>query len=76
MKSVTSVEVRLAYDEQWLATGFNLSPLNMECKSSPQAAPDPHLFGGLMGVFADSLPDETATWLASATWVKCCKRTR
>lgn len=46
-----------AYDEQWLATGFNLSPLNMEFKSSPQAAPDPHLFGGLMGVFADSLPD-------------------
>ncbi|MCJ8168327.1 type II toxin-antitoxin system HipA family toxin [Atopomonas sediminilitoris] len=46
-----------AYDEQWLATGFNLSPLNMEFKPSPQAAPDPHLFGGLMGVFADSLPD-------------------
>ena len=46
-----------AYDEQWLATGFNLSPLNMEFKSSPQAAPDSHLFGGLMGVFADSLPD-------------------
>ncbi|MNF70186.1 putative DNA-binding transcriptional regulator [compost metagenome] len=46
-----------AYDEQWLATGFNLSPLNMEFESSPQAAPDPHLFGGLMGAFADSLPD-------------------
>jgi serine/threonine-protein kinase HipA len=46
-----------AYDEQWLASGFNLSPLNMEFKSSPQAAPDPHLFGGLLGVFADSLPD-------------------
>lgn len=46
-----------AYDEQWLATGFNLSPLNMEFKSAPQAAPDLHLFSGLMGVFADSLPD-------------------
>lgn len=46
-----------AYDEQWLATGFNLSPLNMELKSAPQAAPDLSLFGGLMGVFADSLPD-------------------
>ncbi|VXC77846.1 hypothetical protein PSEUDO9AZ_12103 [Pseudomonas sp. 9AZ] len=46
-----------AYDEQWLATGFNLSPLNMAFKSAPQAAPDPHLFSGLMGVFADSLPD-------------------
>ena len=46
-----------AYDEQWLATGFNLSPLNMAFGASPQAAPDPHLFGGLMGAFADSLPD-------------------
>lgn len=46
-----------AYDERWLATGFNLSPLNMEFKASPQAAADAHLFGGLMGVFADSLPD-------------------
>jgi serine/threonine-protein kinase HipA len=40
-----------------LAAGFNLAPLDMEFKSSPQAAPDPHLFGGLMGMFADSLPD-------------------
>jgi serine/threonine-protein kinase HipA len=46
-----------AYDEQWLAAGFNLSPLNMAFSSPPQAAPDPHLFGGLMGAFADSLPD-------------------
>lgn len=46
-----------AYDERWLATGFNLSPLNMGFNSAPQAAPDLHLFGGLMGVFADSLPD-------------------
>ena len=46
-----------AYDEQWLATGFNLSPLNMTFDSLPQTAPDPHLFGGLMGAFADSLPD-------------------
>lgn len=46
-----------AYGEQLLATGFNLSPLNMEFKFSQQGAPDSHLFGGLLGVFADSLPD-------------------
>ena len=46
-----------AYDEQWLATGFNLSPLNMTFSTAPQLAPDPHLFAGLQGAFADSLPD-------------------
>ena len=46
-----------AYDEQWLATGFNLSPLNMTFSAAPQRAADPALFDGLPGVFADSLPD-------------------
>jgi serine/threonine-protein kinase HipA len=35
-----------AYDEQWLATGFNRSPLSREFKSAPQAAPDPHCAAG------------------------------
>lgn len=46
-----------AYDERWLATGFNLSPLNMAFNAAPQLAADPVLFDGLPGVFADSLPD-------------------
>lgn len=46
-----------AYDEQWLAHGFNLSPLNMAFAAAPQAAPDPGVFNGLLGAFADSLPD-------------------
>ena len=46
-----------AYDEQWLAQGFNLSPLNMTFTAAPQVAPDPSVFNGLMGAFADSLPD-------------------
>ncbi|MGV8944213.1 type II toxin-antitoxin system HipA family toxin [Thermomonas sp.] len=48
--------VYFAYDPQWLASGFPLSPLNMPFDASPQAAPNP-LFGGLHGAFADSLPD-------------------
>ncbi|MBB3105453.1 HipA N-terminal domain-containing protein [Azomonas macrocytogenes] len=51
-----------AYDEQWLATGFNLSPLNMAFGSAPQAAPDPHLFDGLMGIRCRLL----AGWLGHA----------
>ena len=46
-----------AYDEQWLAQGFNLSPLNMKFTAAPQVAPAPSVFNGLMGAFADSLPD-------------------
>ena len=29
-----------AYDPQWLATGFALSPLNMRFDAEPQAAPN------------------------------------
>lgn len=46
-----------AYDTQWLATGFALSPLNMPFDAAPQTAPDSRLFAGLHGAFADSLPD-------------------
>ena len=43
-----------AYDESWLAHGFNLSPLNMAFIAKPQIAADTALFSGLMGAFADS----------------------
>lgn len=49
--------VYFAYDREWLATGFNLSPLNMTFDATPQLAPRPALFDGLHGAFADSLPD-------------------
>lgn len=45
------------YDQVWLATGFNLSPLTMAFNDKPQLAKDPNLFDGLHGPFADSLPD-------------------
>ena len=44
------------YDDGWLASGFALSPFSLPLRSGvfvPRAEP----FGGLFGVFADSLPD-------------------
>ena len=49
--------IYFAYYSQWVAHGFNLSPLNMEFTTQPQKAADTILFTGLHGAFADSLPD-------------------
>ncbi|MBT2786021.1 MULTISPECIES: type II toxin-antitoxin system HipA family toxin [unclassified Halomonas] len=49
--------IYFAYHPHWVAEGFNLSPLNMDFTTQPQKAPDPMLFAGLPGAFADSLPD-------------------
>ncbi|HBO0349166.1 TPA: type II toxin-antitoxin system HipA family toxin [Pseudomonas aeruginosa] len=49
--------IYFAYHPQWLAQGFNLSPLNMDFTTQPQKAADPVLFAGLPGALADSLPD-------------------
>lgn len=45
-----------AYDPEWIANGYPLSPMNMEWNTNPQAAAD-RTFRGLHGVFNDSLPD-------------------
>lgn len=49
--------IYFAYHPQWVAQGFNLSPLNMDFTTQPQKAADPVLFAGLPGALADSLPD-------------------
>lgn len=49
--------IYFAYHPQWVAQGFNLSPLNMEFTTQAQKAPEPLLFDGLLGAFGDSLPD-------------------
>ncbi|CDG15863.1 type II toxin-antitoxin system HipA family toxin [Xenorhabdus doucetiae] len=49
--------IYFTYDNNWLASGFNLSPLTMAFDEKPQLAKDPRLFEGLHGPFADSLPD-------------------
>lgn len=56
-------DLYFAYDAQWLRHGFPLSPLNMQFDSAPQLAADTDVFGGLHGVFADSLPDGWGTLL-------------
>ncbi|MEN4913348.1 type II toxin-antitoxin system HipA family toxin [Erwinia amylovora] len=49
--------IYFVYDQHWIATGFNLSPLTMKFDNKPQLAQDAKLFEGLHGPFADSLPD-------------------
>lgn len=49
--------IYFSYDPSWLANGFNLAPLYMDFSSAPQLAADTLMFGGLQGVFSDSLPD-------------------
>lgn len=55
--------IYFAYDQGWLATGYNLSPLTMVWDEKPQLAKDTSLFEGLHGAFADSLPDGWGTLL-------------
>lgn len=55
--------IYFAYDQGWLATGYNLSPLTMAWDEKPQLAKDTNLFEGLHGPFADSLPDGWGTLL-------------
>ncbi|HJR27510.1 MAG TPA: type II toxin-antitoxin system HipA family toxin [Pseudomonas sp.] len=49
--------IYFVYDKEWLAKGFDLSPLTMTFDDKPQLARESHLFKGLHGPFADSLPD-------------------
>ena len=44
------------YSQEWLRNGFSISPLSLPLESGVKIAKrDP--FGGLFGIFADSLPD-------------------
>jgi len=45
-----------AYDESWIQNGFSISPRSLPLENRVFAS-DPMRFGGLLGVFADSLPD-------------------
>lgn len=49
--------IYFVYDKEWLAKGFDLSPLTMTFDNKPQLARESRLFKGLHGPFADSLPD-------------------
>ena len=44
------------YDDEWLENGFAISPFSLPLKKQV-FVPTKDYFGGLFGVFADSLPD-------------------
>lgn len=49
-------EVYFEYDENWIKTGFSISPFSLPLKKELFKVTKPY-FDGLFGVFADSLPD-------------------
>lgn len=53
----TRGRIYFQYDPAWLKMGFDLSPGTLPFQAEPQLSPEPQEFGGLHGVFYDSLPD-------------------
>lgn len=49
-------QVAFQYDENWIKTGFSISPLSLPLTNEVFVPQKSH-FNGLFGVFADSLPD-------------------
>ena len=49
-------KVAFEYHAEWLRTGFSISPFSLPLKKQV-FVPEKTYFGGLFGVFADSLPD-------------------
>lgn len=51
--------VAFQYDNEWIKTGFSINPLNLPLKSDVFIPNEKSIerFGGLFGIFADSLPD-------------------
>ncbi|MDD3404038.1 MAG: type II toxin-antitoxin system HipA family toxin [Hespellia sp.] len=49
-------KVAFEYDDEWIEQGFSISPFSLPLKKQVYV-PAKMCFGGLFGVFADSLPD-------------------
>ena len=49
-------KIAFEYSEEWLETGFSISPFSLPLKEQV-FIPTKEYFGGLFGVFGDSLPD-------------------
>lgn len=49
-------KVAFEYDDEWIEQGFSISPFSLPLKKQVYV-PTKMYFGGLFGVFADSLPD-------------------
>ena len=55
-------KIAFSYSEEWLATGFSISPFSLPLEDKV-FIPDKYCFDGLFGIFADSLPDAWGTLL-------------
>ncbi|MBR5598059.1 MAG: type II toxin-antitoxin system HipA family toxin [Lachnospiraceae bacterium] len=49
-------KVAFSYDHEWLETGFAISPFSLPLEAKV-FVPNHHIYEGLFGIFADSLPD-------------------
>lgn len=49
-------KIAFEYSDEWLETGFSISPFSLPLKKQV-FIPGKDYFDGLFGVFADSLPD-------------------
>ena len=61
--------VAFQYCDEWLNNGFSISPFSLPLRKQV-FVPDKMYFGGLFGVFADSLPDAWGSVLMERVWVK------
>lgn len=57
-------KIAFQYDTEWIVSGFSISPFSLPLSSQVYINPK-DIFGGLYGVFADSLPDGWGELLVS-----------
>lgn len=67
----TDRKAAFAYDADWLENGFSISPFSIPLKAQV-FVPEKDYFGGLFGVFADSLPDAWGNTLGKITQIIPC----
>lgn len=57
MAATPDHRIAFEYDHEWLAEGFSISPLSLPLEKGVFLPKGYEPFGGLFGVFSDSLPD-------------------
>lgn len=56
LASASNGKIAFSYDEEWIKTGFSISPFSLPLENKV-FIPKKNHFNGLFGIFADSLPD-------------------
>lgn len=56
LAAASNGRIAFSYDEEWLKNGFSISPFSLPLENKV-FVPKNNNFGGLFGIFADSLPD-------------------